>query len=143
MPNTYDLTYFENNSLKNIRTLEHESFKKYLGDNRVKADEYLVVFHKKKDQESYGFFSVYTKERIGTGQFALAILVNMLSGILLFLPSFRIGKSQNFFSLPFWNSLPFEVYISLLIGITIVLYFVWPGISHFFIKLRNMIVGYR
>ena len=143
LPNTYELTYFENNSLKNIRTLEHESFKKYLGDDRVKADEYLVVFHKKKDQESYGFFSVYTKERIGTGQFALAILVNMLSGILLFLPSFRIGKSQNFFSLPFWISLPCEVYISLLIGITIVLYFVWPGISQFFIKLRNMIMGYR
>lgn len=35
LPNSYDLTFFNTSTLKNIRTLEFDSFKKYLGDNRV------------------------------------------------------------------------------------------------------------
>ena len=48
---------FDNSSHKNVRTLEYESFNKYLGDKRVKKDELIVVFNKKEVAESFSFFS--------------------------------------------------------------------------------------
>ena len=51
IPNEYDVVFFENKSLKNIRALEYESFKKYLPDSRVKKDELIVVFNKKDSVE--------------------------------------------------------------------------------------------
>lgn len=126
LPNSYDLTFFDAAALKNIRTLEYGSFKRYLGDGRVKKDELVVVFNKKENKESYGFFSIFAKERIGPGQFALAVLVNLVSGILLFLPSFRISNSVTFFSKCFWIKLPIEVYVSIFVGLMIIIYFFWP-----------------
>lgn len=97
IPNKYDIIFFDNTSLKNVRTLEYDSFNKYLGDKRVKEDELIVVFNKKEVvefekkevAESFSFFSIYSKERIGPGQFALAILINIVCGILLFIPAYR------------------------------------------------------
>src|SRR5579871_2576830 len=60
LPNKYDIVFFDNTSLKNVRTLEYESFNKYLGDKRVKKDELIVVFNKKEDSESFSFFSIYS-----------------------------------------------------------------------------------
>lgn len=134
LPNSYDLTFFDSTTLKNIRTLEFDSFKKYLGDNRVKKDELVVVFNKKKEQDSYAFFSIFSKERIGAGQFALAVLVNLICGILLFVPSFRKDLNLTFFSKSLWQSMPLEVYISISIGLIIVGYFIWPKVvSGFYI----------
>lgn len=128
LPNSYDLTFFDTSALKNIRTLEHGPFKKYMEDKRVKENELVVVFNKKKDEESYAFFSIYSKERIGAGQFALAVLVNLVCGILLFFPSFRNYTGLESFSKEIWAVLPIEVYISILIGLLIVGYFIWPRI---------------
>ncbi|MBU1220273.1 hypothetical protein KKF34_01280 [Myxococcota bacterium] len=129
IPNTYELSFFDRVSLKNIRTLEYDPSFKYLGDKRIRKDEYIVVFNKQKGEESYSFFSVYTKERIGTGQFALAMLVSIISGFLLFIPSFKLDNHVSFFSSEFWSRLPLEVYISLSIGLSIFFYFVWPTIN--------------
>lgn len=49
IPNDYDIVFIENDSLKSVRTLEYDAFTKYLGDRRVKQDELIVVFNKKKD----------------------------------------------------------------------------------------------
>ena len=138
LPNSYDLTFFDSGSLKNIRTLEFDSFKKYLGDNRVKENELVVVFNKKEDNASYAFFSIFSKERIGAGQFALAVLVNLICGILLFIPSFRNNLNLTFFSKNLWNSLPLEVYISILIGLIIVGYFIWPKIISLLQIVKNL-----
>ena len=81
IPNKYDIVFFENKPLKNIRTLEYDSFKRYLPYDRVRKDDLIVVFNKKKSSElspSYSFFTIYSKERIGMGQFALAILINII-----------------------------------------------------------------
>lgn len=137
LPNSFDLTFMEAGALKNIRTLEFESFRKYLNDKRVKKDELVVVFNKKNNKESYSFFSIYAKERIGAGQFALAVFVNLLCGILLFLPSFRNSNQVNFLSKLFWKELPFEVYLSLGIGVILIVYFLWPKIILPFIWLRK------
>lgn len=126
LPNSYDLTFFDSSSLQNIRTLEFDSFKKYLGDNRVKANELVVVFNKKRDSDSYTFFSIFSKERIGPGQFALAVLVNLICGVLLFIPSYRSSLNADLFSKKLWENLPLELYISISIGLLIVGYFIWP-----------------
>jgi hypothetical protein len=90
IPNKYDITFFENRTLKSIRTLEYNLFKKYLPDSRVKRDDLIVIFNKKESPEdkefpSYSFFAIYSKEIIGMGQFAVAILINIFCGFLLFL----------------------------------------------------------
>jgi hypothetical protein len=129
VPNNYDLSFFDSSSLKNVRTLEYDAFNRYLADRRVRKDQLMVVFNKKSYPESFTFFSIFTRERIGAGQFALAILINLISGILLYLPSYRTSKNSNVFSKEFWSFLPTEVYIAIFIGISLVLYFIWPTIA--------------
>jgi len=132
LPNSFDLSFYDANHLKSVRTLEYESFKKYLGDSRVSKDELMVVFNKREGLDSYAFFTKYLKERIGAGQFALAVLVNILCGILLYLPSFRQYKDIPPFSKQMFLSLPLEVYISFSIGFLIIIYFIWPKITGIF-----------
>lgn len=139
LPNSYDLTFFDTSSLKNVRTLESDSFKRYLGDKRVKDNELVVVFNKKKSENSYTFFSIYSKERIGTGQFALAVLGNLICGILLFIPSYRKSLGFGFFSKDLWLNLPIEVFISVLIGLIIVTYFIWPQIINLFVSIKKIL----
>jgi hypothetical protein len=116
IPNKYDIVFFENKPLKNIRTLEYDSFKRYLPYDRVRKDDLIVVFNKKKSSElspSYSFFTIYSKERIGMGQFAIAILINILCGFLLTLPGYRkdLTKDQN--PLMIWEWFTWELYLVL------------------------------
>ena len=95
IPNNYDLVFLDSSTLKNVRTLEHAEFAIYLNDNRIKKDNFLVVFNKKTGLDSYIFFSIYSKEFIGPDQLAIAILINLVSGVLLFIPSYRIGLGKD------------------------------------------------
>ncbi|WCL51025.1 hypothetical protein [Leptospira sp. GIMC2001] len=134
LPNSFEMAFYDTNALKNVRTLEFDSFKKYLDDSRVKENELVVVFNKKQGEESYSFFSIYSKERIGPGQFALATFVNLICGILLFLPNHRAGLENNLPYIDLVTRLPVEVYISAIIGFTIVIYFIWPKITSLYEK---------
>lgn len=129
LPNKYDIVFFDNSSLKNVRTLEYDSFNKYLGDKRVKKDELIVVFNKKENSESFSFFSIYSKERIGPGQFALAILINIVCGVLLFIPGFRASSNTKITPLEVWKELPIEIYIALGIALVTLIYFTLPLIA--------------
>lgn len=135
IPNKYDLVFFDSSSLKNIRTLEYDSFNRYLGDARVKKDELIVVFNKKQNSESFSFFSIFSQERIGAGQFALAVLMNIICGVLLFIPSYRKSFSPELTLGNVWSQLPLEIYAALAIAIGVVLYFVWPWITKI-LKIR-------
>ena len=124
IPNEYNVVFFENKSLKNIRALEYESFKKYLLDSRVKKDELIVVFNKKDSVEqspSYSFFTIYSRERIGTGQFAIAILINILCGFLLTLPGYRKDLKEDQNPLIIWEWFTWELYLVLALFIVSVL----------------------
>ena len=143
IPNEYDVVFFENKSLKNIRALEYESFKKYLPDSRVKKDELIVVFNKKDSEEqspSYSFFTIYSRERIGTGQFAIAILINIFCGFLLFLPGYR-GEGNKQISWRLWEWFTTELYIVAVLVLLTGLYFFYIPIKNrivdFFIRLKN------
>jgi hypothetical protein len=69
LPNKYDIVFFDSSSLQNVRSLEYDSFNKYLGKyiggKSFKKDELLVVFNKKEVKEyeedvskSFSFFSI-------------------------------------------------------------------------------------
>lgn len=137
IPNSYDLTFFDNSALKSLRTLEFDSFNKYLSYKQVKEKELVVVFNKKSQKESYNFFSIYSKERIGTGQFALAVLINLICGVLLFFPAYRKTYNYRFFTSDFWTNLPLEVFIALMTGIILISYFIWPSITNVFKSVTN------
>lgn len=138
LPNKYDIVFFDNTSLKNVRTLEYESFNKYLVDKRVKKDELIVVFNKKEVKEfetkeiaeSFSFFSIYSMERIGTGQFALAILINIFCGVLLFIPAYRKTFIPEISPLNVWTVLPTEIFIALGLAFTTLIYFISPLIVY-------------
>lgn len=137
LPNKYDIVFFDNTSLKNVRTLEYDSFNKYLGDRRVKKDELLVVFNKKEIKNSdkkelansFSFFSIYSKERIGPGQYALAILINIICGVLLFIPGFRASADPKLSLQNVWTEIPIEIYIALGIALVTLIYFTLPLIT--------------
>ncbi len=138
LPNKYDIVFFDSASLKNVRTLEYESFNKYLGDKRVKKDELIVVFNKKEVKEfenkevaeSFSFFSIYSMERIGTGQFALAILINIICGVLIFIPGYRKTFDPEISLLKVWSVLPSEIIIALTIAVALLIYFILPVIIY-------------
>ena len=128
VPNDHELTFLDNASLKSVRTLEYDAFSKYLGNKKVKDGNLVVVFNKKSKEESYSFFSIFTKERIGAGQFALAVLVNILTGIMLYLPSLREKSPGQILSPEFAKVIPGEVYIAVAMAISTLVYFVWPSL---------------
>ena len=130
LPNKYDIVFFDNTSLKNVRTLEYESFNKYLGDKRVKKDELIVVFNKKQNSESFSFFSIYSMERIGPGQFALAILINIVCGVLLFIPAYRKSLSKEVSFSEVLCDLPTEIFFALGIAGATLIYFILPLIIY-------------
>lgn len=129
LPNLYELSFFNNSSLKSVRTLEFDAFKKYLGDRRLKADEYIVIFNKQKNEDGYNFFSMYTKERVGMGQLAVAMLINIISGILLTMATSPTVDNYTDVSMNSLQSQYIEPYVVLTIAILTVLYFLWPNIK--------------
>lgn len=129
VPNDYNLNFFDSKILKNIRTLEYHGFSRYLNDNRVKANDLVVVSSKSSGLDSYSFFIVYSNEILGVGVLALALLLNLLSGILLFLPSLRSDRfNHNVYNLPL------ELYVAIGIWALVFSYFLIKRIKPNWIK---------
>lgn len=139
IPNKYDIIYIDSTSIKNVRTLEYPSFQKYMGDRRVRNDELIVFFNKKEELDSYSFFSIYGKERIGAGQFAFAVLANIICGVLLFVPSYREAQDPQLSIFEVWKHLPAEVYIAIALALATASYFIWPKIAVATGNFRNWI----
>ena len=138
LPNKYDIVFFDSSSLQNVRSLEYDSFNKYLGKyiggKSFKKDELLVVFNKKEVKEyekdvskSFSFFSIYSKETIGTGQFAVAVLINIFCGILLFIPSFKKSFDPELKYSQLFSNFSYEIYFALSLALLTFLYFIWPN----------------
>jgi hypothetical protein len=147
LPNKYDIVFVDSSSLKNVRSLEYDSFNKYLGKyiggKSFKRDELLVVFNKKEVKEyekievaeSFSFFSIYSKETIGTGQFAVAILINIFCGILLFIPSFKKSFNPELKYSQLFSNFSYEIYFALSLAFLTLTYFIWPKMKMYFAKL--------
>lgn len=143
VPNSYNITFFESEHLKNVRTLEFEPFKNYLDDKRLKKDELMVVFSKKSSHESYSFFTIFSKERIGASQFAIAILINIICGFLFAFPSIREAIPQTADFSTKLKSAPNEFYLAAFLAVGLVIYFFTPPILSIFrrgwIKVKSHI----
>jgi len=133
LPDKYDIIFYDNASLQSVRTLEYDSFIKYIGDKRVKKDQLMVVFNKKKEKDSYSFFSMYSKERIGLAQFSLALLLNVSCGILFFISQLRIPPNNPNNFKEFLNKAPLELYLAIGIFILTAIFFLWP----LFVRFKN------
>lgn len=123
IPNTHDLVFFDNSTLKNVRTLEYESFKKYLGKDLLKEDDLIVVFNKKSGLDSYSFFSIYTKEHIGIDQLAVALLINLVAGILLFIASVESSLTEGNRRLSI-HDFPWSFWVVIILLIGMLFYFI-------------------
>jgi hypothetical protein len=126
IPNTHDLSFFDSSTLQNVRTLEFDSFSLYLGNKVLTEKDLLVVFNKDKRRDSYAFFSIYSKEHIGIDQLSIALIINLVAGILLFLASvdFTLIEGGKKFSIA---DLPFTFWV-------VVASFLW--MLYYFLKRR-------
>lgn len=114
VPNRYN-TALSDPSLKAIRSLEFSSFTKYLADNRLKNHELIVVFNKKEKSSSYSFFSIYNDEVLGAPQIILALIVNLVCGVLLFIPGYRASLVGGLtYTDLFFLKGPWELYVAVL-----------------------------
>lgn len=139
LPNNIDIVFFEDRALKSIRNLEFEDFRTYINDSRLKKDDLLVIFLKKENMNSYSFFSVFSHERIGSAQFAFAILVNIICGFLLFNPQYKGLSLKSHKPSGFWDFYyPLEVNIALGIMILTIIYLIFPKLKHYYFHIRNL-----
>ncbi len=143
VPNSYNITFFESEHLKNVRTLEFEPFKNYLDDKRLKKNKLMVVFCKKSKLESYSFFTIFSQERIGANQFAVAILINIVCGFLFAFPAIRKEFPQSGSLTKILFSPPLEFYLAFFLALILVFYlFIPPVISVIrrgWVELKNLI----
>jgi hypothetical protein len=122
IPNTHDLVFVDNSTLKNVRTLEYQSFKKYLGEQLLQEEDLIVVFNKKERLDSYAFFSIFTKEHIGIDQLTVALLVNLLAGILLFIASLDVSFGLANRKI-YYSALPVSFWVAVALFVAMLLYY--------------------
>jgi hypothetical protein len=137
IPNTHDLVFFDSATLKNVRTLEYGAFKKYLGNDLLQEEGLIVVFNKKSELDSYSFFSIFTKEHIGIDQLAVALFINLVAGVLLFIASLEVSlalENRKFSSI----SLPLSFWLVVILFLAMLCYFLKKRFDFSFkIKKKN------
>ena len=122
LPMTYEISFIDSQKLKNIRKLETKAFQKYLKEVKSIADnDYIITFSKDEEKDSFSFFSVFTRETIGTAQIMLAIATNIICSLLFAIGSFRITPNPK---LAWYEQLPLEYWIAGLLFLGILIY-IW------------------
>lgn len=121
IPNSYHLSFVDQNKLKNVRELEVDAFKRYLPDElkTMKNGKYMIVFNKMKTETSYSFFTIFTKEIIGTNQILLAIGANILCSLLFAFSDIRKDFNPD---KSIVEQLPYEYWAIALILIVVILF---------------------
>lgn len=119
IPISYDMSFADSSHLKNIRSLEFQSFSEYLPNKKINDRELMVVFNQKKD-DNFSFFNIYTREYIGRDQIVLAVFINLVCSFLFILPEYRLKLVDS--ELGIFKRLPFEVYFAFGVTISFLLY---------------------
>lgn len=132
VPNSYELIFLDNKTCKGIRSLEFDSFRKYLPHKKFRRDELVVIFNKKSKESSYTFFSSYTKERISPTQIVSAIFINLLCALLLFIANIRTNLNISYYDKDLWKNLPWEAYLCMGVVLLTGMYIFWPSIRKCF-----------
>lgn len=136
VPNTFEISFVDDDKLNSVRMLETELFKRYLADDidqKIENKKYLIAFNKwvNKDypnkRKGCSFFSIFKQERLGTGQIVLAIGANILCSLLFASAAFRKenGYIQKIKELERWyEKMPVEYWIAFLILIVLLIYLI-------------------
>jgi hypothetical protein len=125
VPNRYELVFFDASSLQSVRTLEYPSFNRYLPDKRIKENELLVVYSRKDGADAYNFFLIYSKEYIGMDQLAIGLLISLISGILLFIPAYKVSLGEKIKYSELWAQMPFLFWVVVFLVAMTLFYFAW------------------
>lgn len=114
IPNLYNISFVDQIKLKNIRELEVPAFKKYLPNElkNMKEGKYMILFCKGKNSDAYSFFTIVTKERIGSQQILLAIGVNILCSLLFGIGTLRTNIKD---STNIWKAFPIEYWVAIVV----------------------------
>lgn len=99
IPSSWDISFLDSNSLKNMRTIEYASFSKYLSIPKSKLKQLDVVFQKRKKDDGFTFFSKFNEERVGTNQIVIGLLLNLLCGAFLAFIPFASANSNSIVTL--------------------------------------------
>ena len=119
IPSHYNISYLNNNKLKNIRILESEAYNKYLPNiEKMENNESLIVFNKseKATDGTHTFFSEFEKETIGNKQIVLAIGANVLCSLLFGILSLRDWEKGT----KWYEWLPWEFWLAIVILIVLI-----------------------
>jgi hypothetical protein len=114
VPNSFSVSFVNDKLLKNIRELEVSAFKKYLSQNtlgvqQMKEGQYYIIFNKDENSDSYSFFTVFSREVIGSNQIIFAIGTNIICSLLFAVSSWR---RTYYSSISFWKQFPLEYWIA-------------------------------
>lgn len=125
IPNDLNISYVDK-KLRNIRELEVNAFKNYLPVEleKMKENRYIIIFNKASNEESYSYFSVFTKEIIGTNQILLAIGTNILCSLLFANATFRSAYNTD---ISIWEQIPIEFWLAFSILIVVGVRLFYPG----------------
>lgn len=148
VPNTFEISFVDDDKLNSVRMLETELFKRYLADDvdqKIENKKYLIVFNKWVNKEylekrkGCSFFSIFKQERLGTGQIVLAIGANILCSLLFAFASFR--KENGYMeevsvNMRWYEKMPFEYYIAFFILVTLAICLI--PIKKIFLKLIHI-----
>lgn len=135
IPILYNIAYLNSNSLKNIRTLEVEPFNKYLDflNLKVGTNEYVIVFNKISNGNSYTFFSIFEKELISNIEICWSIIVNIACSIFFAIASYRLSKNTEllYYKMP-------EYLIAFIILMLLLVYIKYhEKIKKYYEKIKN------
>lgn len=151
VPDDFEFSFVNSDDLRNIRKLESSSFQKYLPNIKsIKKDCYNIIFLKKtsksndtateqpsvdpstgpaggsdaiKENNSFSFFTICTKETIGTKQIALAIGANILCCLLFAMSSIDFGNDT---STNWYSKIPWEYWVAFAILFALSIYLSLP-----------------
>jgi len=118
VPNSFNISFINENKLKNIRELEVAAFIKYLSSKipklkKLKEGKYIIIFNKDNNKnDSYSFFTTFSEEILGINLIIFTLFANIFCGLLFAISSWRMSLVDKIFSL---KNIPLEYWIVLAI----------------------------
>ncbi|MCL1972389.1 MAG: hypothetical protein FWG57_05305 [Endomicrobia bacterium] len=137
IPNTFTLSFVDQNKLRNIRELEVPAFKKYLSEiESMENGKYIIVFNKDGSQaDSYSFFTIFTREIIGMKQIGIAIAANIVCSLLFASAALRTSYSYDN-GISFFKQIPIEYWFAILVLLIALALLFFPFIK----KIKKIIL---
>lgn len=136
VPSDYELGFSDSAKLKNVRKLEMDAFCHYLPLLKRIRGDYNIVFLKENNENGNSFFTTFSKEYIGNKQLLMAVVTNLICNLLFAIAAFRSTLGTNDV---WYEKIPIEWYVSLVVIVACVLYCVpkIPCLGKWYYGIKN------